>query len=117
MFSSNFFQTLTNTSGMTKEETLYTAIGQKIKDAEQSQLFGKPCFKINGKAFVCFFQNEMVFKLTGVTYKEALSLDGSQLFDPSGKKRPMKEWVQVSFTNKEYWEKFAKAAMKYVSSK
>jgi hypothetical protein len=45
---------------MTKEETLFLAIGQKIKNADQSQLFGKPCFKINGKAFICFFQNEMV---------------------------------------------------------
>ena len=45
---------------MAKEETLYTSIGQKIKDAEQRQIFGKPCLKINEKAFICFFQNEMV---------------------------------------------------------
>ncbi len=101
---------------MTKEETQYLAIGQKIKNAEQSQMFGKPCFKINGKAFVCFFQNEMVFKLTDDMHEEALSLDGSKLFDPSGKKRPMKEWVQVSFDYKDKWEKFAKAAMSYVKS-
>jgi len=49
---------------MAKEETLYLTIGQKIKNAEQSQMFGKPCFKINSKAFICFFQNCMVFKLT-----------------------------------------------------
>ena len=49
-------------------------------------MFGKPCFKINGKAFICFFQNEMVFKLTGENHSEALSFDGTQLFDPSGKK-------------------------------
>ena len=102
---------------MTKEETLYTGIGQKMKDAEQSQMFGKPCFKINGKAFICFFQNEMVFKLTGDMHKEALSLDGSQLFDPSGKKRPMKEWVQVSFSYKDKWPTYAKEAMKYVNGK
>lgn len=99
---------------MTKEETHYTTIGQKIKDAEQSQMFGKPCFKINGKAFVCFFQNEMVFKLTGDAHKEALSLDGSKLFDPSGKNRPMKEWVQVSYNNADLWDTFAKEALKYV---
>ncbi|MEO8148203.1 MAG: hypothetical protein ABI723_11220 [Bacteroidia bacterium] len=101
---------------MTEEEKLYTAIGQKIKDAEQSQMFGKPCFKINGKAFICFFQNDMVFKLTDDTHKEALSLNGSRLFDPSGKKRPMKEWVQVSFSYSDRWEKFAKAALNYVKS-
>lgn len=99
---------------MTKEETLYITIGQGIKDAEQSQMFGKPCFKINGKAFICLFQNEMVFKLTDDTHKEALSLKGSQLFDPSGKKRAMKEWVQVAYTNKAKWEEFAKSALKYV---
>ena len=102
---------------MTKEETFYISIGTKSNEAEQSQMFGKPCFKINGKAFICFFQNEMVFKLTGDTHEEAISLDGSQLFDPSGKKRPMKEWVQVSFSNKDKWTKFAKAASKYVNSK
>jgi hypothetical protein len=49
-------------------------------------------------------------------HEEALSLDGSNLFDPSGKKRPMKEWVQVPFDYKDKWEKFAKIAMDYVKS-
>jgi hypothetical protein len=102
---------------MTKEEAFYIAIGKKISQADQSQMFGKPCFKIKGKAFICFFQNEMVFKLTGDPHEEAISLDGSTLFDPSGKKRPMREWVQVSFDHKKEWEKFAKAASTYVSSK
>jgi hypothetical protein len=102
---------------MTKEEELYTAIGQKLKGAEQSQMFGKPCFKINGKAFMSFFGNEMVFKLAGDIHSEALSLDGSQMFDPSGKKRPMKEWVQVPYDYKDTWTKFAKEAMKYVGGK
>jgi hypothetical protein len=77
-------------------------------------MFGMPCFKINGKAFICFFQNEMVFKLTDNIHSEALSLDGSQQFDPSGKKRPMKEWVQVPYVYKDKWKKYTKEAMKYV---
>jgi len=101
---------------MTAEETLYIETGKKIKGAEQSQMFGKPCFKINGKAFIAFFQNEMVFKLTDKKHAEALSLDGSVLFDPSGKKRPMKEWVQVPADYKDKWPAFAKAAFDYVKS-
>lgn len=97
-----------------EEETLYVAIGNQIEGAEQSQMFGKPCFKINGKAFICFFQNEMVFKLNGDCHKEALSLEGAQLFDPSGKKRPMKEWVQVPFQYRNQWEIFAKEAFEHV---
>ncbi len=99
---------------MSKEETYYLSIVQKIKGAEQSQMFGKPCLKINGKAFACFYENEMVFKLNGDNLKEALSLDGSRLFDPSGKGRAMKEWVQVPFDYKTEWNRFAKAAFKYV---
>ena len=99
---------------MAKEEKLYLETGNAIKGAEESQMFGKPCFKIKGKAFICFFQNEMVFKLTGDVHKEALALKGASLFDPSGKGRAMKEWVQLPFTHSKHWEKFAKAACEYV---
>lgn len=77
-------------------------------------MFGKPCFKVNGKAFICFFQNEMVFKLTGESHDEVMCLSGAKLFDPSGKNRPMKEWVQLSAEHIGQWEHFAKAALEYV---
>src|SRR5262245_40215840 len=95
------------------EEALYITAAEKVKGAEHSQMFGKPCFKINGKAFVCFFENCMVFKLSGKIHEDAMALTGSKLFDPSGKKRPMKEWVQVTVKNADNWEKLAKEAAKY----
>lgn len=98
------------------EEKLYLEIGHSIKDTEESQMFGKPCFKVNGKAFVCFFEKKMVFKLTDKAHKEALSLDGAELFDPSKKGRAMKEWVVVPFEYKASWKKFAKAAFDYVKA-
>lgn len=52
----------------------------------------------------------MVFKLSGNEHKEALNLPGSELFDPSGKNRPMKEWVQLPPVHSDHWEYFAKAA-------
>ncbi|MDR2980488.1 MAG: hypothetical protein LBV02_08655 [Bacteroidales bacterium] len=100
---------------MTKAEELYISIGQTLENAEQSQMFGKPCFKINGKAFVCFFKHEMVFKLSGEKHREALSLAGSQLFDPSGKNRAMKEWVQIPYEHCGKWEHLAQEALKYVN--
>jgi hypothetical protein len=99
---------------MTPEEALFVSIGEQLKGTEQGQLFGKPCFKTHGKAFICFFQNEMVFKLTGAVRTEALALDGSQLFDPSGKKRPMKEWIQVTALHQDKWSDLAQEALKYV---
>ena len=101
---------------MTKEEKLYHEVAQKNADAEESQMFGKPCYKINGKAFVAFFQQCMVFKLTGDVHAKALALKGAQLFDPSGKGRAMKEWVQVPATSSKEWNKLSEAAYEYVGS-
>jgi len=95
---------------MTKEKEFFLKISNQIENATEGNLFGKPCFKLAKKAFVCFFQNEMVFKLFGEKHSDALSLDGSKLFDPSGKNRPMKQWVQVPFDYQEMWLEFAKAA-------
>ena len=93
---------------MTPEETRFQHIGASITGADKGQLFGKPCFKMNGKAFTCFFQNEMVFKLTGPGHAAALGVAGARLFDPSGKGRPMKEWVQVPAAGD--WETLARVA-------
>jgi hypothetical protein len=101
---------------MTQEESLYLQAGRQLKDAQESQMFGKPCFKINGKAFISFFNQCMVFKLSGTTHAEALSLDGSEQFDPSGKGRPMKEWVQVPAAYQDKWSGFAEAAFNYVKA-
>lgn len=100
---------------MTPEE-LYTTVASRIADAIPSQMFGKPCFKLNGKAFVCFFQECMVFKLQGEPYHEAIQLPGAQRFDPSGKDRPMKEWVQVPVAHQQLWPRFAEAAAQYLLS-
>jgi hypothetical protein len=95
---------------------LYTQIGMAIPGAVESQLFGKPCFKMNGKAFISLFEGKMVFKLTGDVRSEALSLDGTNLFDPSKKGRPMKEWIEVPEDYSDRWPGFAQAAAAYVSS-
>lgn len=98
---------------MTDAELKFIEVGQTIPCSIQSQMFGKPCFKIAGKAFMCFFENEMVFKLTGDAHSKAINLEGAQLFDPSRKGRPMKEWVQVPFVHSDSWYHFAKMAAEY----
>ncbi len=101
---------------MSIELDYFLEIGNKLTDSLPGQMFGKPCFKLSGKAYICFFQNDMVFKLTGDVREEALELEDSQQFDPSGKKRPMKEWTQVPYRYKDKWEKYAKEALAYVKA-
>ncbi len=97
-----------------QEEALFLAIGGKVEDSISGKMFGKLCFKVGKKAFTFLYGKEMVFKLTGEVHQEALSLDGTQLFDPSGKNRPMKEWVQVPYDYKDRWEEWAEESAKYV---
>ena len=58
----------------------------------------------------------MVFKLTGTDHTQALALEGAHLFDPSGKGRAMKEWVQAPFDQVAAWPSFFDAAHRYVLS-
>ncbi len=102
---------------MSEALKLFESLGGDLIEAEKSQMFGKPCFKIKGKAFVCFFQDEMVFKLSGEDHSKALTLDGAKFFDPSGKGRAMKEWVQVPFLYAENWSNLTKSAHNYVIEK
>lgn len=93
----------------------YDQIGQSMK-AEASQMFGKPCLKTGGKAFASFYQDCMVFKLSGLARQQAMMLEGSVMFDPSGSGKPMKEWVQVTYAHQTLWDEFAAAARDYVKS-
>ncbi|MEW6468322.1 MAG: hypothetical protein AB1458_05320 [Bacteroidota bacterium] len=101
---------------MNKEEQAFQDAGKAVKGAALSQMFGKPCLKLKGKAFACLFDSCMVFKLGGDSHHDALELSGSRLFDPSGKKRPMKEWVQVSYRHRDKWAALAKKAAAYINA-
>jgi len=80
-----------------------------------SQMFGKPCLKANGKAFLAQHKDFVVFKLSGHEHRSALSIKGAELWDPSGKGRPMKEWVAVPAEDPKDFGAFAAAALGHVS--
>ncbi len=81
---------------------------------ESSRMFGKRCLKIGGKAFAAEYLTTMVFKLTGEEHRRALELPGATLWDPSGRNRPMKEWVQVPADCYGSWLGLAQSARNYV---
>ena len=79
------------------------------------KMFGMPCLKNNnGKMFAGFYEGAMAFKLGGASHAEALALSGCRLFDPSGRGRPMKEWVEVPAEHVSRWLEFAREAFNYV---
>lgn len=80
------------------------------------QMFGKACLKVNGKAFIAQHKDWVVFKLAGNTHAKALAIGGAELWDPSGKGRPMKEWVAVPAGESKGFKAFAVAALDYVAA-
>jgi hypothetical protein len=79
-------------------------------DVTPGAMFGMPCAKVAGKAFMGSFDGGAVFKLDEPFRGQALALSGSTLFDPSSN-RPMREWVVVTVEHEDRWSQFAKAAM------
>lgn len=79
-----------------------------------SAMFGKPALKDqDGKAFACLLNGEVAFRLgrDSAAHAEALGLAGSHLFDPSGKDRPMKDWVSVPPEHAGRWAELAESAL------
>lgn len=102
-------------------EKLYDEIGQQLSQEHEttsSKMFGKPCLKTSAnKAFAAFFKGEMVFKLG----QEEVNLirekyTGSVNWDPSGKNRPMKDWLQIPATYSNDWLELSKEALTYVEN-
>jgi hypothetical protein len=97
----------------------YDAVTAEIvvtSSAVRGVMFGMPCLKDNGKAFAGYYQEAMVFKLGGAEHATALALPGAHLFDPSGRARPMKEWVVVPAAHAAQWPALARAALLYVAT-
>ena len=104
---------------MSDAQTEYDKLVNKLTtaaSAEPGQMFGKACLKINGKAFVALHKETVVFKLTGDAHAKAIALADAALWDPSGKGRPMKEWVALSATHGKKFPTLAQAALEYVQS-
>jgi hypothetical protein len=80
---------------------------------EIAQMFGKPCSRLAGqKPVLSFFQDSMVFKLGVTRVQEVFATDAETVpFDPSGKGRPFKDWVQVPQGADTDWHAFGLEAL------
>lgn len=101
---------------MSEAEKYFQELVKEIPNGKASKMFGAPCIKApNGKSAAMYWKDCIVVKLNGDIYKEALSLDGSILFEPM-EGRAMKEWVQIPYHYKKDWKKYALASMGIVKN-
>jgi hypothetical protein len=97
---------------------IYDKISQElisIENITSGQMFGKPCLKIGNKAFAAWFKSCMVFKLGQDEIKLIKhQYPGSENWDPSGKNRAMKDWLQMPEEYSNQWLTMAKKAIEFV---
>ncbi|HET7377785.1 MAG TPA: hypothetical protein VFK30_13815 [Anaerolineae bacterium] len=102
------------------ENKAYTAVVNALLTDNrviESQMFGMPCVKIGGKAFAGLFKNNLVVKIGASRTAELLKSKAGRQFDPSGMKRPMKEWVMIKSASSKEWIELAGEAKKFVAQK
>lgn len=105
---------------MSEQENLDRIMAHFGEDARiaPGKMFGRMCITVSGKAFAIFGKDggSVAFKLRGEDHANALQIAGAQLFDPQGRGRPFKEWVEVDSAQADHWPQLAQQAHQYVLS-
>ncbi|MFK7806401.1 MAG: hypothetical protein AB8F74_01245 [Saprospiraceae bacterium] len=96
-------------------QALFEQLVLEIEGAEVGQMFGKQCGKLNKKAFVAFYEEDMVFRIGREAIEELLTqYSSAQNWDPSGKGRAMKDWIQVPETFKGDWKQLTRSSADFL---
>jgi hypothetical protein len=84
-------------------------------DVQLGQMMGHPCIKAGGKIIASFQveKDSIAFKLPDEAEREkALALQGALLFEPMGKGKVMREWVDVPVAHQSKWAELADTALR-----
>jgi hypothetical protein len=85
-------------------------------DVVSGAMFGMPCAKAGGKAFMGWYDGAVVFKLDEAPRERALELSGAHLFEPMAG-RPMREWVVVPAQHDQSWPELAEEALTKIQAR
>lgn len=83
-------------------------------DVERAVWFGTPAAKVEGRIFMCVWRGRLVARLGAEEVDQrVLSGDGVR-FDPSGKGKAMKDWLE-STAEPEEWTELALSAIAFTA--
>lgn len=82
-------------------------------DVGRGTLFGALSFRVNGHSVGCIMRGVVAFKLAGGRGElaDALAIPGAELFDPSGRGRPFREWVALPIAEEPHFERLLEQAV------
>ncbi|MDO9395725.1 MAG: hypothetical protein Q7T71_04180 [Herbiconiux sp.] len=83
----------------------------------RGRMMGRPILTRDGTMFACLNGETLALKLGAGTpeHTAALALEGAELFDPGGNRRPFKDWVSLPPDSAAEWSRFALYAVSFVS--
>jgi TfoX/Sxy family transcriptional regulator of competence genes len=101
---------------MTGEEEYRRVVEELLDidpDVSQTQMMGMPSLKAGGKLFAGFSENALVVKVGKDRVAELIGSGRGEPFDPSGRDRPMRDWIVLSLPADD-WSKLAQEARRAV---
>ena len=107
---------VSDTWGMKDAREAFDVLASLLEGDEvtRGKLFGHRCLKVRGKAFLVDFEEDLVFKLGREEMAPLLAgHDDLNGFDPSGKGRPMKDWLQAPVVHSAHFQVWAEASMTF----
>ena len=84
----------------------------------RGRMMGRPILTRGGTMFACLNGDHLGLKLGAGTpeHAAALALPGAELFDPSRKGRPFKDWVALPPAAASVWARFAEYSIAHISA-
>jgi hypothetical protein len=102
------------------EHQLYGEIVQMLLSdprVTEASMFGMPTLKVGGKAFAGLWEKQFVVKIGIPRTQDLLKTKAGRSFDPSGRGRPMKEWIAIkepAAQARQKWPALAEEAKAFV---
>jgi hypothetical protein len=85
-------------------------------DVEKALWFGAPALKLDGKIFVALRRGALLARLGAEEVDQRVARRQGVRFDPSGKGRPMKDWLDSSVEYDE-WVELALGALAFTAGR
>lgn len=87
----------------------FEAIVNKLRACSRSyniSSMGRHQLLLGGKMFATYSAGYMSFKLQGNAQEEAFNISCSEVWYPTGRNNPSRNWVQLPNTQDKHWHKF-----------
>jgi hypothetical protein len=97
-------------NALSEFDGLFEALPPNVR---RGRMMGRPSVTIGGRMVACLNGDVIGIRLirTSAEFADAMNLPGAAWFDPSGKGRPFKDWVQLPVTQSAHWAPLVLAAL------